>query len=150
MLDYQRRMKEWRGRSNLETVFGVTSLPSDTWGTGKRSRTCELAAGKRWISRHGEAYRHLKPTLLGDDLYSHEPFCRPVVEAGRHFIFTCKDSTHPWLRETVEHSEKGEVSRREWKSRYHLVYTYRWVNGVPIRYEEKEADAFSVSHLSPA
>jgi hypothetical protein len=101
-------------------------------GDGEKKQDCELAAGKRWISRYGEAYRHLKPTLLGDDLYSHEPFCRQVVEAGRYFIFTCKDSTHLWLRETVEHSEKGEVSRREWKGRYHLVYTYRWVNGVPI------------------
>jgi hypothetical protein len=31
MLDYQRRMKEEQGRNNLETVFGVTALPSDTW-----------------------------------------------------------------------------------------------------------------------
>jgi hypothetical protein len=31
MPDYQRRMQERRGRSNLETVFGVTVLPSDTW-----------------------------------------------------------------------------------------------------------------------
>jgi hypothetical protein len=31
MLDYQRRMKEKHGRNNLETVFGVTALPSDTW-----------------------------------------------------------------------------------------------------------------------
>ncbi|MDR2435413.1 MAG: hypothetical protein LBD47_12735 [Treponema sp.] len=31
MLDYQRKMKGKRGRNNLETVFGVTELPSDTW-----------------------------------------------------------------------------------------------------------------------
>jgi hypothetical protein len=31
MLDYQRKMKEKWGRNNLETVFGVTALPSDTW-----------------------------------------------------------------------------------------------------------------------
>ncbi|MDR3355965.1 MAG: hypothetical protein LBO04_02130 [Spirochaetaceae bacterium] len=30
MPDYQRRMKERRGRSNPETVLGVTALPSDT------------------------------------------------------------------------------------------------------------------------
>ncbi|MDR2740074.1 MAG: hypothetical protein LBB68_09640, partial [Treponema sp.] len=29
--DYQRKMKEKRGRNNPETVFGVTALPSDTW-----------------------------------------------------------------------------------------------------------------------
>ena len=31
MLDYQRKMKEKRGLSNLETVFGVGNVPSDTW-----------------------------------------------------------------------------------------------------------------------
>jgi hypothetical protein len=31
MLDSQRRMREEWGRSNLETVFGVTALPSYTW-----------------------------------------------------------------------------------------------------------------------
>jgi hypothetical protein len=31
MPDYQRRMKERRGRSNPEKVFGVMALPSDTW-----------------------------------------------------------------------------------------------------------------------
>jgi hypothetical protein len=31
MPDYQRRMQERQGRSNPETVFGVTALPSDTW-----------------------------------------------------------------------------------------------------------------------
>jgi hypothetical protein len=31
MLDYQRKMKEKHGRSNLETVFGVRNVPSDTW-----------------------------------------------------------------------------------------------------------------------
>ncbi|MDR1444635.1 MAG: hypothetical protein LBI94_07125 [Treponema sp.] len=31
MLDYQRKMKEKRGRNNPETVFGVRSMPSDTW-----------------------------------------------------------------------------------------------------------------------
>ncbi|MDR0758690.1 MAG: hypothetical protein LBF74_01075 [Treponema sp.] len=31
MLDYQRRMREKYGRSNLETVFEVSVLPSDPW-----------------------------------------------------------------------------------------------------------------------
>jgi hypothetical protein len=47
----------------------------------------------------------------------------------------------------VEQSEGGEASRREWNGRYHLVYTYRWVNGAPIRYEGKEEDTFSVNYL---
>jgi hypothetical protein len=31
MLDYQRKMKEKLGRNNLETIFGVTAMPTDTW-----------------------------------------------------------------------------------------------------------------------
>ncbi|MHB9292520.1 hypothetical protein Holit_01618 [Hollandina sp. SP2] len=105
---------------------------------GEKKQDCELAAGKRWLTRYGEAYRWLKPTLLGDDLYSHEPFCRQVQEAGYSFIFTCKDTTYPWLRETVSNREGAELSRREWNGRHHVAYTYRWVKGVAIRYEENE------------
>jgi hypothetical protein len=71
-------------------------------------------------------------------LYSHEPFCRQVQEAGYSFIFTCKETTHPWLAETVSRSEGEELRCREWKGRHNVVYTWRWVNGVLIRYEENE------------
>jgi hypothetical protein len=39
MLDYQRGMREEHGRNNLETVFGVTALPSDTWIRAQADRT---------------------------------------------------------------------------------------------------------------
>jgi hypothetical protein len=83
---------------------------------------------------------------LGDDLYSHEPFCRQIREAGYSFIFTCKDATHPWLKETAANSEAEELSCREWNGRNHMVRTYRWVNGVPIRYEEREEEEFLVNY----
>jgi hypothetical protein len=170
MLDYQRRMQEKHGGNNMETVFGVTALPSDTWiraqmdrtapeqfaplfeaslkiaedagllegyrvldggvlialdgvwyhasenihcrrclhstkdgvttyyhsapagtivkpgessappvmaemirnGDGAKKQDCELTAAKRRLGSHGQEYGWLKPTLLGDDLYSHE------------------------------------------------------------------------------
>ena len=116
-------------------------------GDGEKKQDCELVAAKRWLQSYGQEYGRLKPTLLGDDLYSHEPFCRQVVEGGYSFIFTCKDTTHPWLHETVEHSGMGEWSHREWNGRYHLVYTCRWVNGVPIRYTEQDGEALTVNYL---
>ena len=30
LLEFQRKMKQRRGRCNLETIFGVTEVPSDT------------------------------------------------------------------------------------------------------------------------
>jgi hypothetical protein len=106
-------------------------------GDGERKQDCELTAAKR----------RLKPTLLGDDLYSREPFCRQVLEAGCHFIFTCKEKTHQWLTETVQNSEMGARTKRERNGRHHLVYTCRWVNDVPIRYAEQEERALRVNWL---
>jgi hypothetical protein len=57
--------------------------------------------------------------------------------AEYNFIFTCKDATHPWLKETAANSEAEELGYREWNGRNHIARTYRWVNGVPVWYEEE-------------
>jgi hypothetical protein len=100
--------------------------------TGKK-QDCERNAATRWLLQHAEEYRWLSPTLLGDDLFSHYPFCAEVMKHGYSFIFTCKADSHPWLTETVANSYLPEVSRREWNGRQHLRYTCRWLNGVEIR-----------------
>ena len=116
-------------------------------GDGDKKQDCGLTAAKRRLNRRGEEYSWLKPALLGDDLYSREPFCRQIQETGYHFIFTCKDKTHQWLTGTVKNSEPEEWTKREWNGRHHLVYTCRWVNGVPIRYAEQEDQALKVNWL---
>jgi len=100
---------------------------------GDDKQDCERNAAKRWIDKHAGEYRWLKPTLLGDDLFSNYPLCKEILEKGYSFIFTCKEETHPWLTETVQHSYLGEKTRREWNGRHHLTYRYRWLNGVDIR-----------------
>jgi hypothetical protein len=85
------------------------------------------------INEDGKEYAWLKPTLLGDDLFSHYPMCKAVLDQGMSFIFTCKPDSHPWLTETVAYSYLQETSNREWNGRNHLVYTYKWLNGVEIR-----------------
>jgi hypothetical protein len=112
---------------------------------GGAKQDCERNAAKRWLSKHADEYAWLSPTLLGDDLYSNYPFCKEVLDKGYSFIFTCKDSSHPWLAETVKNSYLEETSRREWNGRHHLVYTYRWLNGVEIR-DNKET--LLVNYLS--
>jgi hypothetical protein len=104
---------------------------------GTEKQDCELKAGKRWLRKYGKEYAWLKATILGDDLFSNYPFCTAVLKEGMSFIFTCKSASHPWLSETVEHSYMSEVSKREWNGRNHLVYTYKWLNGVEIRDDKK-------------
>jgi hypothetical protein len=84
---------------------------------------------------------------LGDDLYSDYNTCKAVLDAEYHFIFTCKEASHPWLSETVRNSFLEERRKREWNGRTYLVYTCRWVNGVPIRYEENESKTLMVNYF---
>jgi len=105
---------------------------------GKEKQDCELNAAKRWLATHAEEYRWLKPTLLGDDLFSNQPFCEAVLQAKMSFIFTCKPNSHPWLTETVEYSYLDEKVVTKWVGQYRQISTYRWINGVPLR-DSKDA-----------
>ncbi|MHB9292777.1 putative ISNCY family transposase ISAtsp9 [Hollandina sp. SP2] len=113
-------------------------------GDGEGKQDWEHEAGKRWLMAHGQEYRWLKATLLGDDLYSNQPFCEKVLEAGMSFLFTCKPDSHPWLTETVENSYLEEKEVKKWRGRVHQTCTYRWINGVPLR---DSPDALLVNYL---
>ena len=47
-------------------------IPQD----GQEKQDCEIQAGKRWIEKHGEYLAKLGVTILGDDLYSRQPYCQ--------------------------------------------------------------------------
>jgi hypothetical protein len=114
---------------------------------GEKKQDCELNAAKRWLGKHGEEYLWLNPILLGDDLYSHEPFCKQILEKGMSFLLTCKPATHEWLAEMVKNSfEEEKITTPIVKGRK-MIYTYRYINGVPIKYEENENKNFMVNYI---
>ncbi len=107
-------------------------LPQD----GQVKQDCEITAAKRWLAAHAQRYFTGNDTLLGDDLYAHQPFCRQVLLHGFHFLFTCKPTSHshlsgwvealdPRARPTLKLRVKGQSNRWE-------HYQYRWANGVPL------------------
>ena len=57
---------------------------------GSIKQDCEINAGKRWIDNNAAFYSTGNDTLLGDDLYAHQPFCRRTLLSNYHFIFVCK------------------------------------------------------------
>ncbi|MCL1817508.1 MAG: ISNCY family transposase [Spirochaetaceae bacterium] len=115
---------------------------------GEKKQDCDLAAGKRWLEAHGSAYEWLKPTLMGDDLYSNRPFCEKIVEMGWSFIFSCREESHQWLMETLRNSYMHEIRDIKWDAhkKKHMVYTWKYLNAVPIRYDQK--DEFVVNYFS--
>jgi hypothetical protein len=111
---------------------------------GSEKQDCERNAAKRWLTTHKERYSSLKLTLLGDDLYACHPICAAVLDAGMHFLFTCKDESHPWIAEQVRYAEVEQREERTWNGRSHLVYRYKWVNGLENR---AEGEKLPVSYL---
>ena len=81
-------------------------------------------------------------TLLGDDLFSRQPFCQEVLDRGYQFIFTCKRSSHKYLSEWIDAAEVGvdvvEVMKNNWTGKQRLYHRYRFMNDVPLR-EGKDA-----------
>jgi hypothetical protein len=91
-------------------------IPQD----GAEKQDCEITAAKRWLAAHGKRYAALNAVYLGDDLFSRQPFCQAVLDAGGHFIFVCKPSSHPLIQEyltgialpVVEQTVRREITYR--------------------------------------
>lgn len=104
---------------------------------GQLKADCEINAAKRWLAAHATRYSTGNDTLLGDDLYAHQPFCRQVLLHGFHFLFTCKPASHSHLSQWVEalepgrdlHPSKLKVKGKGNRWEHHH---YRWAKGVPL------------------
>jgi hypothetical protein len=76
-------------------------------------------------------------TILGDDLYAHEPFCREALARGYHFIFVAKPESHQALYTKAGQlgvMKEKVVTRTEGTSRQEktVVTTYAYANGLPL------------------
>lgn len=108
---------------------------------GHNKQDCEIAAAKRWLAANASRYGSGNDTLLGDDLYAHQPFCRQVLLHGFHFLFTCKPSSHTHLASWIEGLEPGRglhtlKLRLKGKGNRWEYHHYRWAQGVPLTESE--------------
>ena len=116
-------------------------MPQD----GAIKQDCEINAAKRWVQKNASLAQK-RVILLGDDLFSRNPFCRMVLDNKFHFIFTCKQDSHKALYENIDAFDQiGEVehiSNRVWNGRFHERHVYQFYNNIPIN---AEADALNVN-----
>lgn len=104
---------------------------------GSLKQDSENAAAKRWIFKYAQRYKGIGATILGDDLYSHQPLCQLILNEGLNFIFVCKPDSHKTLYEWVEglqttkHLNTVETKHRRGKQT--RTYTYRFANEIPLR-----------------
>ena len=106
---------------------------------GHDKQDCESAAAKRWITKASALFENQGITLLGDDLYSRQPLVEQALSHQFNFLFVCLPQTHSTVMEWVEFLDSsGEVGT--WEHRLYRQgqaerWSYRYVNGVPLRQE---------------
>jgi len=103
---------------------------------GDTKQDCEIKAAKRWLDKNGSFYHTGNDTILGDDLYAHQPFCRRALLSNYHFIFVCKPNSHAHLYQWIELLEPGKdlhthKMRIKHKGKWEQ-HTYRYANGAPL------------------
>ncbi len=108
-------------------------LPQD----GADKQDSELAAAKRWVPHHAAWLQKQRAIILGDDLFSHQPFCELLLAQELDFILVCKPTSHETLYAWVAAIERGgripEVTRRVWNGRHGELWRYRYLNDLPLR-----------------
>jgi hypothetical protein len=131
------------GHSQVVPLRPEFIVPQD----GQTKQDCEINAAKRWLAAHATRYATGNDTLLGDDLYAHQPFCRQVLLHGFHFLLTCKPASHAHLGSWVEGLQaNGQLHalklKLKGKSNHWEHHRYRWANAVPLT---DSADALKVN-----
>lgn len=130
------------GQSQVIALPPEYIMPQD----GHAKQDCERAAGKRWLARHAEQVAPSGVTLLGDDLYSNQPFCALVLSHGLNFIFTCKPDSHPTLAERLALWQATDAiatyEGHRWNGRFTEVTQVHYINEVFLRSGD---DALSVN-----
>src|SRR5476651_1451007 len=121
----------------LEPEFVV---PQD----GHDKQDCESRAARRWLTAHGARYARFDPVYLGDDLFSRQPICQAVLDAGGHFLFVCKPDSHKAIEEFRAGIDLDEWIDRIRRGKKWFSYRYQWLTGVPLR---GDANAMTVNWL---
>ena len=105
---------------------------------GAEKQDCERSACKRWLKRHGERVKDLRPVFLGDDLFACQPIAGLIVAGGGDFLFTAKPDSHKALYDFMRGAEIEEHSITRKEGAKKLAFRYRWFTGAPLR-EGKDA-----------
>jgi len=121
------------GHSQVIALAPEYIMPQD----GHAKQDCEQAAGKRWITHHATTLVPHHVTLLGDELYSKEPFCSLALHHGFNFILVCKPDSHPKFYERLAFWQAQEVmvqcEQRRRNGPVTEVALYRFVNDVLLQ-----------------
>jgi hypothetical protein len=121
------------GNNHVVALAPEFIIPQD----GKEKQDCEIEAAKRWVAENGDYWVKHGVTIMGDDLFSRQPFVKAVKDKKLNFILVCKPDSHVALYEMVEFLAAGGVlgyfQRRRWNGKFAEIHSYRYANKLPLR-----------------
>lgn len=110
---------------------------------GSTKQDCEINAGKRIVHKIRAAHPQLRIIIVGDGLYSKQPFIDELKRAGMSFILVAKPDDHIVLNQWFSDFQKmGSTHRLEIKDVKKRKHVYEWVNDIPLN-GTKDADNVS-------
>jgi len=105
---------------------------------GRDKQDCEIEAGKRLVRKIRRSHGKLKIIIVGDSLYSKQPFMEELAEEGMRYVLVVKEEDHKLLMEWVnEQRQLEEVSRLEVRDNKGRDHIYEWINEVPLNGNKK-------------
>jgi len=110
----------------------IPLMPEEIRNTdGTEKQDCESNAGKRLVPKIRTDHPQLGLIIVGDDLFSRQPFIQTTLNEGMHYILVVKESSHAVMFNAIKQNpEKLNVIQFiDEKNRTHV---YEWMNGVPL------------------
>lgn len=105
---------------------------------GSNKQDCEINAGKRLIVQIKKDHSQLPLIIIGDGLFSKQPFIEDLKKKGMSYLLVAKPDDHQIMMEWVEEQKNmGETKQKEIidaKGRRHL---YEWIKEVPLNGNKK-------------
>ncbi len=113
----------------------IPLMPEDISNTdGQKKQDIELTASKRLIPKIRKDHPQLGLIMVGDDLYSKQPFIETVLSERMHYILVAKPSDHKIMMRNIElNKAKVKILKRESKDR---TYLYQWINDIELNGRE--------------
>ncbi len=111
---------------------------------GNIKQDCEINAGKRLIPKIRGDHPQLGIIIVGDGLFSKQPFVKDVLKARMHYILIAKPLDHKYMMEWIDAYEPGEINEIRSTDEKGRIHIYRWVNEVPLNGQE---DSINVNYF---
>ena len=107
---------------------------------GQDKQDCEINAAKRLIARLRASGQALPYIIVGDSLYSKQPFIMSLLQTPQplHFILVAKPTDHKDLFANIAGLRRGKLLEgKQMRDKQGRVHRYEWVNGVSLNADPK-------------